>query len=130
MKELLQMELQFNSDSTAHIQQVSPTCPKPIVSSRLSVLLECVFVYSESKSDERYFKERIVNYLKGKDEPTLTKTMWNACWVRNDKGLRSKYLYFNEYNQRLYLDKDFWEWCKLYCQLADCELKKIINNEH
>ncbi|TAN17216.1 MAG: site-specific DNA-methyltransferase [Chitinophagaceae bacterium] len=32
MKELLQSELQFNSDSAAHIQQVSPTCPKPIVS--------------------------------------------------------------------------------------------------
>lgn len=32
MKELLQSELKFNSDSAAHIQQVSPTCPKPIVS--------------------------------------------------------------------------------------------------
>lgn len=32
MKELLQTELQFNSDSSAHVQQVSPTCPKPIVS--------------------------------------------------------------------------------------------------
>lgn len=32
MKELLQTELQFNNDSDAHIQQVSPTCTKPNVS--------------------------------------------------------------------------------------------------
>jgi hypothetical protein len=31
MKELLQTELKFNSDSSADIQQVSPTCTKPIV---------------------------------------------------------------------------------------------------
>lgn len=32
MKAPLQTELKFNNDSTTHIQQVSPTCPKPIVS--------------------------------------------------------------------------------------------------
>ena len=40
MKVLLQPELPFNNDSTAHIQQVSPTCPKPNVSGS-AIISEC-----------------------------------------------------------------------------------------
>lgn len=47
MKELLQTELQFNSDSTAHIQQVSPTCPKPIVTCGCGQLGKYSVIYAD-----------------------------------------------------------------------------------
>lgn len=92
---------------------------------RIAALRKQVFCFDSSQADERYFRQRIVSYLNGKDEFTLTKTIWNACWEVNGKGKTSKYLYFNERAQRLYLDRLFWEWAKLMCQLLAEQLNSI-----
>ncbi len=120
MNKLIQQNL-FPNDE---VRSVAPAGSNALVSSRLSALEEKVFTYLSSDADKKYFKQRIVNYLQGKDKDTLTKTMWDACWLRNDKGYKSNYLYFNERSQRLYLDNDFWEWCKLMWQLAANEIER------
>lgn len=84
-----------------------------------------IFIYDSSSADEMYFKTRIINYLNDKDEPTLTKVCWDMTWIRNNEGKFSKYLYFNERHQRLYLDYDFWEWAKATCQLLNIVLTKL-----
>ena len=95
------------------------------VSSRLLSLHKKVFVYDSSEADERFFRNRIVDYLNGKAEDTLTQTMWYAVWERNDGGKTLMYCYFNEYRQRVYFDKSFWEWAKLMCQKISEELAML-----
>lgn len=91
-------------------------------SKRLSVLHKKVFVYDSSEADEKFFRNKIVEYIKGKAEDTLTETMWNSVWERNDGGKTLMYCHFNEYRQRVYLEKNFWEWAKIMCQKLSEEL--------
>ena len=102
-----------------------PVLLKADVSSRLLSLHKKVFVYDSSEADEKFFRQRIVDYLNGKAEDTLTKTMWYAVWERNDGGKTLMYCDFNEYRQRVYFDKNFWEWAKLMCQKLNEELAML-----
>lgn len=106
-------------------EQIPPLALNPDVISRLSKLRKKVFVFDSSEADEKAFKQRIVDYLEGKAEHTLTKTLWYIVWERNEKGLYGKYTYFNEYVQRVYLDKNFFEWAKLMCQILNEELARL-----
>lgn len=81
-----------------------------------------VFIYDTSEIDKNIFKNRIVDYLNGKAESTLTETMNQIVWVRNQNGTTLKYKNFNERKQIAYFDRKFWEWCVLVCELISYEL--------
>lgn len=119
--ETVQLELDVKIDG----QPIPPACIYHDVSSRLSKLRKKVFTFATSEKDEKYFINRITNYLLDKDKSTLSEVLWDATWIRNDKGKFCKYLYFNEYIQRLYLDRDFFEWAKLMCNILENELEKL-----
>lgn len=102
-----------------------PALRQADVSSRLLSLHKKVFVYDSSEADEKFFRQRIVDYLNDKAEDTLTKTMWYAVWERNDGGKTLMYCDFNECRQRVYFDKNFWEWAKLMCQKLNEELAML-----
>lgn len=92
--------------------------------SRLLSLHKKVFVFDSSSADELIFRKAILEYLLGKREDSLTQTMWFEVWERNEQGKYGKYTYFNERIQKVYLDRDFFEWCKIICQLMNEELAK------
>ena len=96
-----------------------------LVGSRLLSLQKKIFVFDSSPADELMFRKAILEYLLGKREDSLTKTMWLEVWERNEQGKFGKYTYFNERIQKVYLDKDFFEWCKITCQLMNEELAKV-----
>jgi hypothetical protein len=101
-----------------------------IINRRLALFKRRVFIFDTSRADEKYFRTRIQNYLMGRDKGSLSKTCWDMIWIRNNEGITSKYLYFNERAQKLYLDHDFFEWAKLTCQLMNEQFKLIeANNE-
>lgn len=87
-----------------------------------------VFRFNGSAADERFFKLAISEWLRNEGEKagaTFTDLLWHITWLRNNKGQTTKYLYFNEHLQRLFLDKDFLEWAKIICQ-AQNELIKSL----
>lgn len=96
-----------------------------LVGSRLLSLHKKVFVFDSSPADELMFRKAILEYLLGKREDSLTQTMWLEVWERNEQGKFGKYTYFNERIQKVYLDRDFFEWCKITCQLMNEELAKV-----
>lgn len=96
-----------------------------LVGSRLLSLHKKVFVFDSSPADELMFRKAILEYLLGKREDSLSQTMWLEVWERNEQGKFGKYTYFNERIQKVYLDRDFFEWCKTTCQLMNEELAKI-----
>lgn len=102
-----------------------PALRQADVSRRLLSLHKKVFVFDSSKSDELMFRKAILDYLLGKREDSLTQTMWLEVWERNEQGKFGKYTYFNERIQKVYLDRDFFEWCKITCQLMNEELAKL-----
>lgn len=92
---------------------------------KLKRLRRRVFTFSSSSADEKIFTQKILDYLQDKTEfDSLHKLLWHWTWVRNDEGKFSKYLYFNERIQKLYLDRDFYAWAKLICQMLNEELAK------
>jgi hypothetical protein len=101
-----------------------------IIRRRIKKLVKHVFVFESSRADKKYFEERIFHYLNGKsDFESLSKETWDMVYQRNDEGKTSRYLYFNERMQRLYLDREFWDWVKLTCKLMSSELTKLNNND-
>lgn len=100
-----------------------------LINRRLILLKRKVFVFPTSKADQEFFEVRILAYLMGLDKESLSKSCWDMVWVRNNFGESSKYLYFNERTQKLYLDINFFEWAKLTCQLMNEELKLKANND-
>lgn len=48
----------------------------------------------------------------------------------NEDGKYIKYLYFNEYAQRLYLDNAFFEWVKLITGEIEKALEQLENQKH
>lgn len=95
-----------------------------LVGSRLMSLRKKVFVFDSSEADELFFRKAIFHYLLGKRQDTLTETMWLEVWERNEQGKYGKYTYFNEHIQKVYLDRYFFEWCKITCQFMNEELAK------
>jgi len=94
----------------------------------IKALHKKVFCYDRSAADERFFRQRIVDYLQGKGEETLTKTMWHAIWERNGGGKTLYYCYFNERIQKVYIDRHFMQWASLMCEILSEQVKLI--NEH
>lgn len=71
-----------------------------------------VFCYDTSEADERFFKLKIAEWLQGTGYQGMR---WYAflmqiIWERNGGGKTVKYMYFNEFQQRLYVDKEFDKW--------------------
>lgn len=98
-------------------------CPK-IVSDEY--LQKRVFIYNSSEADNRYFRQRIVDFLNGKtDGKTFSKFMWAVVWERNNEGKTIKYLDFNEYSQRLDFKPHFYEWMVRTIRKAETELKTL-----
>lgn len=118
-------QLQLDLEIEYQTKRLPPLALNPDVISRLSKLEKKVFVFDSSEADKKAFKQRIVDYLESKADDTLTKTIWNIVWERNDEGRYLKYCDFNEYRQRVYLDKNFFEWAKLMCQILNEELARL-----
>lgn len=91
-------------------------------------LYKKVFIYDSSTADNRYFRQRIVDFVQGKTEgKSFSQFMWGAVWERNDKGYKTKYCHFNEHNQRLSLDKYFYEWMVRTIRNVEKENRVITN---
>lgn len=70
-----------------------------------------VFVYDSSAADRRYFINELTRWVRRDGGiSSLTQCCWHMTWVRNNEGRTSKYLFFNERTQRLFLDRHFFEW--------------------
>lgn len=102
-----------------------------------------IFQYDSSEADERFFRTGICDFFKGLDySPDMSAPYsWydsnnksfkdhiiELIWIRNNEGITSKYMYFNDHNQRLYLDNIMWEWCVLAAKMIYSELKKVNQN--
>lgn len=93
------------------------------VSQRLQKLEKKVFVFSSSESDKNYFKTELFKLAKnGMKESSFNQFCWLRIYEVNSEGKTSKYLYFNEYNQKLYVDRDFYEWAELTLD----EIEKLL----
>lgn len=100
-------------------------CPK-IVSDEF--LYKRVFSYDSSKADNRYFRQRIADFLQGEtDGKTFSQFMFNAVWERNDQGKTLKYCYFDENHQKVKLDHYFYEWMIRTINKAEAELKILTH---
>lgn len=89
----------------------------------LAAMERGLFVYPESTSDKRYFKNKLTLFAQGKIDKSLIDFCWEMIWDRNHA--QTKYLYFNERSQRLYVDRKFLEWAKQYCFIAKEQLKQV-----
>ena len=69
------------------------------------------FNFTSSEADEKFFRKAIYNYLRN-PKNGFREMLWYAVYERNNKGETSNYLYFNERNQKLYLDNKFFDWAK------------------
>lgn len=93
------------------------------VSQRLKLLEKKVFVFKTSEADKKYFQNELTKLAKeGMQESNFNQFCWNRIYERNNGGTNCKYLYFNEHNQKLYVDRDFYEWAKLTLD----EIEKLI----
>lgn len=71
-----------------------------------------VFKYEGSKADERFFRQQIQDWLlkPQAEKPTWTQMLFNMVWKRNNDGRTLKYCYFNDYQQRVFLSRNFETW--------------------
>lgn len=83
---------------------------------QISKLAKKIFCYETSCHDEMAFKSEIVKYLKGLSKPTLSETARCIIYKINDGGLGTKYMYFNNEKQKLYVDRDVMEWFTLVAE--------------
>lgn len=84
-----------------------------------------VFVYPSSEADKLYFKRQIIEftgiYPKHK---TFTEFLYKIVHDVNDGGRTTKYMYFNDRQQRVFLDRTFYDWAVKYISLVEKELEK------
>lgn len=81
---------------------------------RIASIEKRIFIYDTSIKDRRYFLQQIAAWLNQK--PTirnLTELSYQMIHAANDNGRTTKYMYFNEKSQRLYIDNTVFEWIKL-----------------
>ncbi len=81
--------------------------PKNIPFKKLEKL---VFTYDSSKADNRYFRMQLMEYINTGQKQDFRQYLWDHLYIRNGNGQTSKYLHFNERNQKLYIDRLFLEW--------------------
>ncbi len=94
---------------------------------RIEQLRRWVFIHDDSERDEQRLKRCIYEYLYGRREETLTKSVWYEVWELNEKGLFGKYTFFNDKNHNVHLENRFFEWAKLTCELMSYELARAFN---
>jgi hypothetical protein len=87
-----------------------------------------VFRYPSSEADNRYFRQRIFDFLSGPQTETFSQFMFEAVWERNERGFTLKYCDFNERAQKVNLDPYFYEWMKRTIRKAESELA-LLNCE-
>jgi len=81
--------------------------------STISGLERRVFKYDSSKADKRFFKQKIVDFVREKpDGKSYTQYLIDAIWLRNNKGETTKYMYFNDRIQQLFIDRYFYSWAR------------------
>jgi hypothetical protein len=90
-----------------------------------ATLLKRAFKYDSSPADIRFFKQKIVEFLKSSTGKSFTQFMYEAVWERNDAGKTLKYCDFNERQQKVFLDPYFYEWMKRTIKKAETELLMI-----
>jgi hypothetical protein len=89
-------------------------------------LYKKVFIYDSSQADNRFFRQRIVDFLEGQDDgKSFSKFMFQAVWERNAGGQTLKYCDFNEYHQKVNLNAYFYELMVRTIWKAETELKTI-----
>ena len=93
-------------------------------------LYKRVFIYDTSKADCRYFRQRIVDFLKAPQSKTFSQFMFEAVWERNEQGRTLKYCYFDECNQKVKLDNYFYEWMKRTIHKAEVELRQYNSEQN
>jgi hypothetical protein len=69
-----------------------------------------LFSFGTMNADKEYFRKMIFKYIKNDGTRQWSKFLWKIIWIRNEKGKFCKYLFFNEYTQKLHIDQLFWEW--------------------
>ena len=77
---------------------------------RIASIEKRIFIYDTSIKDRRYFLQQIAAWLNQK--PTirnLTELSYQMIHAANDNGRTTKYMYFNEKSQRLYIDNTVFE---------------------
>lgn len=85
-----------------------------------------VFCYDSSVADNRYFRQRIIDFLNGQTEgKSFSAFMFHEIWHRNEAGTTLKYCYFDEHQQRVKIDRYFYEWMTRTIKKAEVELKII-----
>lgn len=99
-------------------------CPK-IVSDEW--LYKKVFCFDSSLADNRYFRQKIVEYLAA-PSGTFTQFMFTKIWERNEQGKYLKYCFFDERAQRVRIDNYFYEWMTRTISKAKNELK-VLHSE-
>jgi hypothetical protein len=114
----------FNTEAEKPAARRPATTPD--IFDKIAAARAKVFIYPESDSDERYIRQAIADYLAGKTKhSTLTRAVTQAIWDRNDKGHRSKYMYFNNHSQYLHIDNDTMAWVKLVAAQMTEDLLKL-----
>lgn len=89
-------------------------------------LYKRVFIYDSSEADNRFFRQRIVDFLQGAGNyKSFSEFMHEAIWERNGGGKTIKYLYFDERAQRVKLDYYFYEWMTRTIRKAETELQAL-----
>lgn len=88
-----------------------------------------VFKYDSSEADKRFFKEKIVGFVREKPAETYTQFLYNITWLRNNKGETTKYMFFNENEQRVFLDRDFYSWAIKMIALVEQEYSLAVLNK-
>jgi hypothetical protein len=86
-----------------------------------------VFKYDSSVADNRFFRQRIIDFLRGSNDKSFSQFMFHTIWERNDGGKTLKYCHFNEYTQRVCIDPYFYEWMTRTIRKAEVELINSSN---
>lgn len=85
-----------------------------------------VFTYDLGPADERFFRTAFVSWAKGErdlgDRGTFGDFLWHLIYERT-QGKSSRYLYFNDYRQRLYVDWAFQAWAEKAVDEIKAKLK-------
>jgi|AntRauTorckE6833_2_1112554.scaffolds.fasta_scaffold59670_2 hypothetical protein len=97
---------------------------------KLQKLEKQVFIYEMPAADIDFIYESLVSWMQSggiyDDEyfESLKKFAFRMLWYLNDGGKTTKYLYFNERTQRLYVDVKFMAWIRLKAKLVEFNIDR------
>lgn len=89
-----------------------------------------VFIYDTTQDDIEHMHQSILSWLENNrkfDDEYLhdhKEFTFRVLWYLNNRGKTTKYLFFNERKQRLFLDRDFYEWFKIKTNLVEFNLER------